>query len=289
MDRGHEVALEQAVVVAPGRMEGRPLRGHRAVGGDRTVMAAHHAALGVIEERLYAGSERVRQQPVVGVEEHDERSGRRRQPGVARRGHSAVVLWINLTEVCRRHPRCVVGGAVVHHDQLGASMGLCLHTLDRFIERIGLVATRDDDRDQWLCSAWFTPRAGLQASPLHRSRGYQHRIARVIGVELPGVELLGRDSLQEGSGRQHVAVRTDLDRTVLEALRYQAPPRQRSEAPVPGLSPPVVTDRSEARHGREQGAAGLENALQGVESDPDVEDEMQRLGADDGVQVFDGR
>src|SRR3954470_14954486 len=102
--------------------------------------------VGVRGETFNAGRDRVREQPVVGVEEYDVISRALAEPGVAGCGRPLVQLmdvtrgWV----VLDNRPR-VVRRSVVHDDHFDRGIRLARSALDRLPDELRLVEEGNDD------------------------------------------------------------------------------------------------------------------------------------------------
>ena len=126
--------------------------GGRVVGRDRPRIADHQIGVGVLTEGAHAGLHHAGLQGVIGIQQDEIATGRRRQPRTAGHGEPAVRLLdeldharsggdVGLGDLSRR-----VGGPVVDDDDLEvASLGE--HRLDRFGQVVGLLVAGDEDAD----------------------------------------------------------------------------------------------------------------------------------------------
>ena len=126
----------------------RLTRGLRnSLAGDEPAVSGGEAEGRVRGQHARAGGERARQKPVVRVEENNQFATRGGQTAVTRGRNPAVLLHdVAHGRKCRGHSRRVVGGAVVHYDDVERIVLLAEHARDGLSEKAGLVVSRNDDR-----------------------------------------------------------------------------------------------------------------------------------------------
>src|SRR5262245_46227664 len=116
----------------------------------------------------------------------------------------------------------------------------------------------------------------------------QHLEVGVLVVELGRRQLLGRQTVQERHGGEHVSIGDRLDMRRGKGAREQAMRRLGGEAPV--LSPVIdslsATDAVDPAAGGQQHAILPEHARQMSKSGLDVDDHLQRLGTDDAIEAL---
>jgi len=109
-------------------------------------MPINKRALGMSIEALPAGFESVWQKPIVGIKKNEVISSAALESGITRGGKPLVLLRdaMHRRVTSGRFPG-IVGGTIVHNDNLETGIALPKNTLNRIAQEVRLVMTRDND------------------------------------------------------------------------------------------------------------------------------------------------
>ena len=120
-----------------------------SVARDQPHVAGHECPVGTRIERLHASRQRVRPQPIVGIQEHNQVSARRAQSSVScPRCATVLLVQVLCCRILRRDARGVVRGSVVDDDHFNRCVRLAERALDGFAEESRLVVAGNHDRHE---------------------------------------------------------------------------------------------------------------------------------------------
>src|SRR5438477_2964494 len=104
--------------------------------------------------------------------------------------------------------------------------------------------------------------------------------------ELRRLDLLDRSAMEEGGGREEIAVRRDCHLLTIERTAEEPPERKVGHRPVPAALPLAAIDRRNSGNRDECHASGFERGVNLLDRDGHVEDQMKRLDENDAVKCL---
>ena len=116
------------------------------VGGNESKVPINKRALGMSIEAPPAGLERIWQKPIVGIKKNEVISSAALESGITRGGKPLVLLRdaMHRRVTSGRFPG-IVGGTIVHNNNLNLGIALPKYTLNRVVQEVCLIMTRDND------------------------------------------------------------------------------------------------------------------------------------------------
>jgi hypothetical protein len=96
---------------------------------------------------------------------------------------------------------------------------------------------------------------------------------------------MGRDAVQEGSRREHVAVRLNLDLAIPKAFCEHSERRRNSESPGIGIRVRfIATDLTDSWKRRQEYSAGLQYPVERIKGGSGVVNQLQGLSKNNAVK-----
>lgn len=143
------IALEQSKIEVTfvGRLRWIRYDLSRAI--DLPVAPKYKTAIWILLEAIQASLDSIGKQTVVMIQEYDKLSRARVEAGIAGGPYTLVgLIDVDDFRIRARYFRRIIGRTIVYNDDLSPRMRECKRTLNCLAEIMGLIKTRDHNRDQ---------------------------------------------------------------------------------------------------------------------------------------------